>query len=176
MMTTLDGYFQGPHGELPFHGGDAESDEFAVQQQDDANTLLFGRRTYEMMAAYWPTSMAAANSPELAATMNRSAKIVFSDTLPEASWENTLLIRGSAAEAIRALKQQPGGNLVILGSSALTASLLNEGLVDTLDMMVHPILLGSGNPVFEKVTGLPLRLIHSRPFRSGKILLTYEPK
>jgi dihydrofolate reductase len=176
MAVTLDGYYEGPNGEFDWPNVDDEFYEFSISQLNDIDTLLFGRRTYEMMAGYWPTPAAAEGDPAVADIMNAVPKVVFSSTLGSADWQNAELITGNADEAISKLKQQPGKLLAIFGSPTLTVSLLEAGTVDELRVMVNPILLGAGKSLF---TGLkdrvPLILQTATTFSSGNVLLTYRP-
>ena len=176
MVVTLDGYYVGPNGEFDWPNVDDEFNEFAISQLNDIDTLLFGRVTYEVMADYWPTPAAVEGDPAIAGVMNDTPKVVFSATLGSADWENSRLVSGNAADAISELKQQPGKLLAMFGSPTLTVSLLEEGLVDELRVMVHPILLGAGKSLF---TGLkdrvPLTLQTTTTFSSGNVLLSYRP-
>lgn len=176
MVVTLDGYTEGPDGEFDWPNVDDEFNEFAISQLNDIDTLLFGRVTYEGMASYWPTSAAIEGDRAVAGRMNSVPKVVFSTTLDAADWENTTLIKGNVADAVSELKQQSGKHLALFGSSNLTVSLLEQGLVDELRVMVNPILLGAGKSLF---TGLrnrvPLELQHTTTFSSGNVLLSYRP-
>jgi dihydrofolate reductase len=176
MVVTLDGYYEGPNGEFDWPNVDDEFNEFAISQLNDIDTLLFGRVTYEGMASYWPTPAAEAYSPVIAERMNTIPKIVFSNTLADASWENSKLVRGEAGETVKELKEQPGGALAMFGSPTLTVSLLEQGLVDDLRVMIHPILLGDGKSLF---TGLHdrvhVKLGPTTVFSSGNVLLRYQP-
>ena len=176
MVVTLDGYYVGPNGEFDWPNVDDEFNEFAISQLNDIDTLLFGRATYEVMAGFWPTPAAIENDPAIAGLMNDTPKVVFSATLGSADWQNSRLVRRSAGDAISELKQQPGKLLAMFGSPTLTVSLLEEGLVDELRVMVHPILLGAGKSLF---TGLkdrvPLTLQTTTTFSSGNVLLSYRP-
>jgi dihydrofolate reductase len=176
IMTTLDGYYEGLNQEFDFWVVDEEFNEFAAEQLDEVDTLVFGRVTFEGMAAYWPTPAAERDDPRVAARMNSLKKIVVSRTLDTAEWANTRLIKNDVSEELATLKQQPGKDIAILGSSDLTVSLLSMGLVDELRIMVNPVVLGSGKSVFrtadERIT---LRLLKSRPFSSGNVLVYYEP-
>jgi dihydrofolate reductase len=176
MVVTVDGYYEGPNGEFDWPNVDDEFYEFSVNQLNDIDTLLFGRATYEGMASYWPTPAAQEGDPAVAGLMNNVPKIVFSATLEKADWQNTELIKGDAARAISDLKQQPGKYLALFGSPTFTVSLLEQGLVDELRVMVQPILLGAGKSLF---TGLkdrvPLTLQTTTTFSSGNVLMTYRP-
>jgi dihydrofolate reductase len=174
MMATVDGYYEGPNQEFDFWVVDDEFSEFSVEQLDEVDALVFGRVTYEGMAAYWPTPAAKEDDPRVAARMNSIPKIVVSRTLDEAAWANTRLV--NAIEELKALKQQPGKDIAILGSSDLTASLLQIGLVDELRIMVNPVVLGAGKSLFRTASDrTSLELMKSRTFRSGNVLLYYQP-
>ena len=175
LMTTLDGYHEGPNHELDWHNVDEEFNQFALQQTGEADLLVFGRVTYEMMAAYWPTPEAIENDPAIAALMNALPKIVVSRTLDRADWANTRLVRDEVTGPLAELKRQPGKDITVLGSSKLTASLLRSGLLDELRIIVNPVLLGSGRPVLETADRTCLKLLRSMTFNSGNVLLCYEP-
>lgn len=177
MMVTLDGFFEGPDHEIDWHNVDEEFNEFAIAQLNEIGTLLFGRVTYEVMASYWPTPMALEDDPDVAGKMNAMPKIVFSRTLDRADWSNSRLVKENIAEEISQLRQQPGRDLAIFGSANLAMSLLQMGLVDELRLMVNPVVLGKGRPLFEGIhEKLNLKLIKTRVFRSGNVLLCYQPE
>ena len=176
MMVTLDGFFEGPDHNIDWHNVDEEFNEFAIDQLNEVDTLLFGRVTYEGMASYWPTAFAIENDPEVAGKMNAIPKIVFSRTLDRAEWSNSRLVKENIAEEVSQLKQQQGRDLAIFGSANLTMSLLQMGLIDELRLMVNPVVLGKGNPLFGGIhEKLNLKLIKTRVFRSGNVLLCYQP-
>jgi dihydrofolate reductase len=176
MAVTLDGYHEGPNGEFDWPNVDDEFFEFSINQLDDIDTLLFGRVTYEMMAGYWPTPAALEDAPAVAERMNSVAKVVFSSSLESADWQNTELTSGDAAGVVSELKQRPGKYLALFGSPSLTVSLLEEGVVDELRVMVNPILLGAGNSLFRTLNGrIPLELRQTTTFSSGNVLLVYRP-
>lgn len=176
MMVTLDGFFEGPDHSIDWHNVDEEFNDFAIDQLDEIDTLLFGRVTYEGMASYWPTPVAIEDDPVVAGKMNAIPKIVFSRTLDRADWSNSRLVKENIAEEISQLKQQPGRDLAIFGSANLTMSLLQMGLVDELRLMVNPVVLGEGKPLFADIhEKLNLKLIKTRVFRSGNVLLCYQP-
>jgi dihydrofolate reductase len=173
-MISLDGFFAGPKGELDWHNVDKEFNAFAVEQLKEIDTLVFGRVTYELMAGYWPTPTAVKNDPVVAERMNSLTKLVFTRTLHSVEWSNTRVVRGNPAQEISKLKSQQDKALAILGSAALSASLVEAGTIDEFRIMVNPVILGSGKPLFMKGNGRhPLKLISSRTFRSGNVLLTY---
>ncbi|HEX6417126.1 MAG TPA: dihydrofolate reductase family protein [Acidimicrobiales bacterium] len=177
VITSLDGYHVGPDGEFDWPNVDEEFHEFSIRQLNDIDTLLFGRVTYEHMAQFWPTAEARQTLPVTAGRMNSLHKVVFSSTLKEATWENSVLVTTDPVAKIDELKRRPGeGDLALFGSSTLTASLVTAGAVDELRVMVNPILLGGGVSLF---TGLDdrvkLRLGRSITFRNGNVLLCYTP-
>lgn len=177
MMVSLDGYFEGAGRDISWHNVDEEFNEFAIQQLDEVDMLLFGRVTYEMMASFWPTQFAIENDPIVAQKMNSIPKLVFSTTLERADWENSRLVKERVAEEVSRLKQQEGSDLAIFGSAALATSLLDLGLLDELRLMVNPVVLGSGNPLFKGIhERLNLKLLKTREFRSGNVLLYYQPE
>ena len=174
LMATLDGYYEGPNQEFDFWVVDDEFNRFSAAQLEEVDALVFGRVTYEGMAAYWPTPAAVEDDPGVAARMNGLPKTVVSRTLDKAEWANTRVV--DAPEALLALKQQPGGEIAILGSSDLTVSLLQLGLVDELRIMVNPVVLGSGKSVFSTARErIRLKLVGRRDFESGNVLLYYHP-
>ena len=175
-MMTLDGFFEGPGREIDWHNVDAEFNTFAIDQLDAADLLLFGRVTYEMMASYWPTAAAKKSAPVVARGMNDMPKVVFSRKLKKATWANTALAKGELGEEIRKLKKKKGKDLVVMGSGMLVSQLTQLGLVDEFQVVVNPIVLGTGRSMFDGVqrpTGL--ELLRSRVFGNGNVLLCYAP-
>ena len=175
-LITLDGFFEGPQQDIGWHNVDEEFNEFAVEQLSTIGVILFGRVTYQGMASFWPTPFAIENDPVVAELMNSFPKVVISRTLDKAEWNNTRLVKAQVAEEITKLKQQPGKDLAIFGSANLTATLMHLGLVDELRIMVNPVILGQGTPLFKGVTEkVDLKLINTRVFRNGNVLLYYQP-
>jgi dihydrofolate reductase len=177
MLISLDGYYQEPNGEIDWHNVDEEFNEFAIDQLNSVDTLLFGRVTYEGMASYWPTPQAIANDPIVAGKMNAMQKIVFSKSLEKVEWENTRLIKEQAPKEIAKLKEQPGKDLIIFGSSDLAVTLIPYGSIDEFRIMVNPVVLGDGKPLFKGIKDrIKLILIKTKVFRSGNVLLYYQPE
>ncbi len=176
-LMTLDGFFAGPNGEIDWHNVDAEFNDFAVEQLDTAGGLIFGRVTYQMMASYWPTPEALASDPQVAGKMNEMPKYVFSKTLDRADWNNTRLVTGDATEEAARLKAQPGRDIFIFGSAGLASTFTRAGLIDEYRVIVNPLILGKGQPLFKDVNRqLDLSLLNVRAFRNGNVLLYYAPK
>jgi dihydrofolate reductase len=145
---------------------------------NSAGGLVFGRVTYQMMASYWPTPAAIENDSEVAGLMNRLPKVVFSRTLDKAEWNNTKLLKGAerVAEEISDLKQPSGKDLLLFGSADLAATLTRLGLIDEYRLMVNPVVLGKGRPMFQDIDQkLDLRLLQTKTFQSGNVLLYYRP-
>ena len=173
-LITLDGFFAGPNGEIDWHNVDDEFNEFAIGQLNSADGLLFGRITYRLMAGYWPTPDAAMQAPVVAARMNSISKTVVSRTLGSVEWSNTGLVKENVQEEIFKLKQQPGKDLLLLGSADLASALTNLRLVDEYRIMVNPVVLGKGKPLFTNISDkLAFKLLATRVFHSGNVLLHY---
>ncbi|MDA8098892.1 MAG: dihydrofolate reductase family protein [Nitrospiraceae bacterium] len=176
-LVSLDGYFAGAGGDISWHNVDAEFQELAEAASNSGHTLLFGRKTYEVMAGYWPTPEAIKNDPVVAGGMNRSEKIVFSRTLDGVTWNNTRLVKGDMIAEVRNLKEGTGAGLTVLGSGSIVAQLAQEGLVDEYQILLNPVALGRGRTMFDGITRpLELILTKTRVFGNGNVLLTYVPK
>lgn len=174
-MITLDGFFAGPSGEIDWHRVDDEFNQYSIDQLNEAGGLVFGRVTYELMASYWPTSSALQDDSQVAAKMNSLPKFVASRTLHEAAWNNTRLLKGNAAAEIDRLKTAPGGDLFIFGSANLAASLIKKNLIDEYRLIVSPLTLGGGIPLFQNPhLRQHLHLVRTRAFRNGNVLLVYQ--
>lgn len=174
-FITLNGFLSDNHGDISWHMHGPEENQYASDSLKAGNTLLFGRKTYEMMASYWPTPAAAENDPAVAEGMNRADKIVISQSLKKAEWLNTSIISNNATEEIRKLKQLPGSNLTLLGSGTILTLLADAGLVDEYLIMIDPVAIGSGVSVFSNIKhSLNLKLLEVKTFKSGVVLLRYK--
>lgn len=176
-MVTLDGFFEGPNrGEIGWHNVDEEFNNFAIDQLNATGLLLFGRVTYEGMASYWPTPAAIKDDPEVAEKMNSIPKIVFSKKLERADWSNTKLIKSNVVEEVSKLKEQPGKDIAIFGSADLASTFTQHGLIDEYRIIVNPVVLGKGTPLFSEIKNrLSLNLLKTKSFKSGNVLLCYTP-
>jgi dihydrofolate reductase len=175
-MISLDGFFEGPERDINWHIVDQEFNQFAIEQLDTAGGLIFGRVTYELMAGFWPSSLALETEPLVAERMNRLPKLVFSRTLAQANWQNTRLVKGDPVGEITRLKEQPGGDIFVFGSANLSATLIAHGLIDEFRVIINPLILGSGTPLFQAISHpIQLQLTHSRTFTNGNVLLFYQP-
>jgi dihydrofolate reductase len=175
-MVSIDGYIADSNGDISWaHQQDPEWKEFAETNASGGGVLLFGRITYDLMCSHWPTPMAAKNDPVVAAGMNKAVKLVVSRTLDKPTWNNTTVIKDDLPTAIHSLKQQPGSDVVILGSGSIVAQLTQAGLIDSYQIMVIPMVLGSGKSMFTGVTDRRrMKLTNTRAFRNGSVLLSYE--
>ena len=173
-MVTLDGFFEGPKPwEIDWHelAWGEELEQMSIEQTGSADLLLFGRRTYRGMSDYWPTA-----TDQVADIMNTIAKVVFSQTLDKADWNNTRLVKSKAEEEVARLKQQPGRDMLIFGSADLSAALMRHGLVDEYRLGLTPVVLGGGNPLFKPAPDrLRMKLLEARPLKTGCVILRYEP-
>jgi len=174
-MVTLDGFFEGSKSwEIDWHDyvWGEELEQFSIEQSKSADMLLFGRVTYQGMAAYW-----ASEKGEIADFMNNIPKIAFSRTLERAEWNNTRLVKENAEQEVARLKQQPGKDLFIFGSANLSWTLTEHGLIDEYRLGLTPVVLGGGNPLFKaSPTRMRMKLVEARPLKSGCVILRYQPK
>lgn len=179
IQMTLDGYFAGENGDISWakkDRNDPEWDTFVAGNANSGGMLLFGRVTYQLMASYWPTPHASENDPVVAERMNNLPKVVFSNTLDEASWSNTELMKGDMVAHVRRMKSEPGADMAILGSGSIIAQLAREGLIDEFQFVVNPVILGRGKMIFNGIEKmLNLTLTTTRAFGNGNVLLCYEP-
>ena len=175
MSVTLDGYVAGPGGEgdwgLPAEHPDVRAWKIASLRQ--VGTHIMGRVTYEAMAAYWPAATGG-----YAAFMNELPKVVFSRTLPAAGWPVSRIASGDLAEEIAALKGEPGenGEIMVHGGAAFVQALSRLGLIDEYRLVIHPVALGNGLPLFKYLDRpLPLDLAEATSFPDGTVIHVYRP-
>jgi dihydrofolate reductase len=176
--VSLDGYFTDTHGDMSWaHKRDPEWQAFVSENASGGGgQLLFGRVTYDLMASFWPTPLAAQSNPIVVERMNNMPKFVFSTTLDKASWNNTTLLKGDLPAQVRRLKRQSGPNIVVMGSGSIVAQLAVAGLVDEYQIVLNPLVVGDGRTLFEGVKKkLPMKLARSRAFGNGNVVLFYEP-
>ncbi len=176
-MISVDGYFEGPNHELDWHNVDDEFNDLAISFLDTVDTLLFGRATYELMAGYWPTEHATTDDPIVAAKMNSLRKSWFRGRSRVLPGTTAQLVKGNVVDEVRKLKQPPGKNVAIFGSSDLAAALMQQQLIDEYRIMVNPVILGAGKSLFDGLgRRQKLKLVESKVFRSGNVLLCYQPE
>lgn len=175
-FITLDGYYKGINEDISWHRHESEEAEYSAESLRAENILLFGRKTYDMMADFWPSAMAAAQFPEVAAGMNKAEKIVCSRHLQAAAWVNTRIVAEDITAAIRRLKQETTKDITLLGSGSILTQLADAKLVDEYQVMIDPVVIGGGTSLFQYISQpLQLSLIGTRRFRSGAVLNTYRP-
>jgi dihydrofolate reductase len=181
---SVDGFFAGLDGNIDWHHVDDEFNQFAVEQTKSFSALLFGRTTYQLMESFWPNAVGDPSMSKedlvIADIMNNVPKIVFSKTLTKVeekeNWKNITLLSEINSDEIMELKQQPGDNIAIFGSGTIVQQMANLGLVDEYRLLVNPIILGEGKPLFKDIKEkINLKLLNARTFGNGNILLCYEP-
>jgi dihydrofolate reductase len=169
----LDGVIEAPETwHFPYLSDDMQA--FINEAINTADAFLYGRVTYAGFASFWPTQ--TENEFGIADKLNNTPKYVVSTTLDKAEWNNATLIKGNLDTEINKLKQQIAGTIAMTGSANLIQSLMEYGLVDEFQLLVHPIVVGNGKRLFNdgvKTTGL--KLTASQTFSSGVIVLTYQP-
>ncbi len=175
--ASLDGFMAGPNGEIDWHTSivDDEFEAYAVELLAAIDTLVFGRKTYELMKSYWPTATPGTDDPKIIDALNNYPKVVFSRTLKDAGWKNVRIVHRDPAEEVSELKRRQGKNMVIYGSGEIISVLAKRGLIDDYRIIVAPVVLGAGKPMFRNLDRLPLKLEETRRFRSGAVLLRYVP-
>ncbi len=172
LFVSLDGVVENPQDwHFPYFND--EMGESVGKSMSDSDTMLLGRVTYEGFAEYWPQQ---GDDVPGATHMNTIPKLVASTTLKSVEWQNSTLIKGDVAEELTKLKAQPGKNIGITGSVVLVRSLLRAGVLDELVLLVHPIVVGKGQKLFEDMEEqIPLKLANSKTFSTGVLELTYVP-
>jgi len=174
-VVSLDGFFEGVHQEIDWFTVDESFFEYARQLLNEADTILFGRVTYEMMAAFWPNAID--EDAVITHKMNHLSKIVFSTTLKKVEWNNAKLVKGNLSKEVKNLKEQPGKDIVIFGSGTLVNQLTQLGLIDEYRMIVNPLILGKGNPMFKGMDEkINLKLLDTKVLKSGVVILYYKIK
>jgi dihydrofolate reductase len=159
-------------------GDDAETDQSDVvealrEQMEAADAFLVGRITFEQMRGYWPQQ--TDDTTGISDYLNSVSKYVVSSTLVDPEWQSSTVLRGEHKDEIRALKSKPGKDVVTTGSITLVRDLIAAGLVEEYRLFLHPVVLGHGRRLFVDASGVSeLRLVETRPFRSGIVLLRYR--
>jgi len=181
LHASLDGFVEGPKGEMDIGwvSYDADLEKHAKEILSTADTVIWGRGTYQMMHSYWtsvPSNPSASqHERNHAEWIEKTAKIVFSTTLEKVEWKNSRLVKEDVEEEIKNLKQQPGKDMVILGSPRLAHYLMQLDLIDEYKITVSPVLIGSGLPLFQGLKEkINLKLIENKTFDSGAIGLVYQ--
>jgi dihydrofolate reductase len=170
-FLSADGVMEAPDTwQFPFQT--EEMGAITERQTSETDAFLLGRVTYEIFAGFWPSM--TQNEFGVADKWNSATKYVVSKTLQKADWNNSTLIKFNVIEEIRKLKQQPGGTIGIIGSGILVHSLLEAGLIDEVQLLVHPIVLGKGIRLFANGYHSPLKLADSKILSNGVVFLSYQ--
>lgn len=176
---SLDGYIAGPNGELDWILGDGQLAEYETTLMQEVDTTLFGRKTYDQLSAYWsavPTSPQAMDWEKPYAQMiNAAHHVVVSHDLAAASWGQATIWRDIDRKAVEGLKAGTGKSILIFGSASIVQPLIQMGLVDEMQLLVHPVLLGGGRRLFEGNARTRLRTVSSEAFGSGIVKIVYAP-
>ncbi len=186
IFVSVDGFIEGPEQDLSWMAADGEFEEYINGVLGSVDSMIFGRRSFELLAQYWPTAEenpAGAADPkkpqrhiEAARMINTKEKIVFSKTLNTTDWANSTIISGDLAAEVVRLKQQPGKDIALFAGAELASNFMRLGLIDEYRLLVNPILLGAGTPLFQGgYDRTKLHLVETRTFGSGAVLLVYRP-
>jgi dihydrofolate reductase len=171
---SLDGFIEGPNGEFDWAALGPELGEYSMGLTERADTFLYGRTVWEMMSSYWPNAEAMnpdEHAIQFAPVWRRTPKVVLSTTLESAEWD-TRIVRN--AQAIRAIKDEPGKDILLTGSASVAAALTELGLLDECHVIVHPVILGGGKPVYQPTDRRNLRLAETRTFDGRTVLLRHD--
>lgn len=190
-FVTLDGYMIGPNEDISWVITDFDPEmqaDIAVHMSSEADSFVFGRVTYDIFVAYWPTAIPyeagddvkpaeGKEDPRIILALNEYPKIVFSRTLGPPAWSNTKLVREGLEEEIRKQKKKPGKGISIQGSASIVQALERADLIDEYLLYVHPVLLGSGKPLFAAgMSRQDFERVHFKPYANGVVALRYKRK
>jgi dihydrofolate reductase len=188
-QVSADGYFAAPDGSLDWVVPDDTLSQAAMDQGPAHDTVLFGRKTYDLFERFWPHALdedsstapdphvqgrRSATVRDMAVFLNATRKIVFSRTRKDATWNNSRLVRELDPRAIEEMKREPGGDMLLFGSGTIVSELTRHGLIDEYQFVVIPVVLGAGRPLFTGVDRVKLELIDARGFESGNVLQRYR--
>jgi dihydrofolate reductase len=175
--VSIDGFIAGIHGETDWFPWDSEIEDFYEQWQNKADTIIYGRETYEVMSQYWSDeTLTASDRPSFVNFMNNTAKIVFSKNLAKADWNNTKIFREVNKHDIDQLKRGSGSDILIYGSGTIVSQLAKLDLIDEYALMLYPIALGSGRPLFPNISDrIKLDLISTKRYSCGSSLHIFRP-
>jgi dihydrofolate reductase len=191
--VTADGYFATTDGTLDWVVADEQASQWAMKRSGEIDAVLFGRKTYEMFAAFWPDAYEqskrgaipeAPHGPgrpseftrDIATFLHRVRKVVYSRTLKSPTWNNTHVVRELDPRDVEKLKREAGGGIMIFGSGSIASALTRNRLIDEYQLLVSPIVLGTGRKLIDGVPGRPVELVEVKPFDSGVVLMRYTAK
>lgn len=178
---SADGSFAAADGRMEWVVPEPELDRDSASNTNSFDAVLFGRRTYDIFASFWPNVQGDAPgfSPEMrafAAVLNAAQKLVFSRHQPTLPWRGSQLLGAFDAEQVAALKRRPGKDILVFGSGAIAALLAQHGLIDEYQLVLSPLLLGGGRPLFAGLpASVPLRLLQAKSYPAGNVMLRYAP-
>ena len=172
LFISLDGVVEAPQDwHFPYFND--EMGEAVAAQANASDTMLFGRTTFEEFASFWPNQ---GSEVPFADVINNTPKVLVTTTLESVDWGPTTIINDDVIDSVRALKERPGKDISITGSPTLVRTLLREGLLDELRLLVHPIVVGHGKRLFEtEDQPIPLKLVEANTFQTGVQAMTYAP-
>ncbi len=175
-QMSLDSFIADDKSDMSWaHKQDSEWNEWVAGNAKGGGELLFGRVTYQQMASFWPTPTALERMPVVAERMNSAQKVVFSRTLAKAEWSNTRLVKSDIGDAVRKLKGEPGQDLVLMGSASIVLQLAQEDLIDRYQLVINPLILGSGKSMFAGLERhVQLKHTSTRTFENGNVVVSYE--
>jgi len=175
--VSMDGLFSDSDGGVGWAKRDNEElTEYVKQSRGDISTYMFGKTTYQMFAGFWPTPAGKAANPYFAKILTEGRKVVFSKSLKRADWENSVIEPKADATTIGRVRKSNNGDCLIFGSGTLVRDLTEKGLIDEYQLVLNPVILGSGRPLFSPLPkSVELQLLESKPFKNGTVLLRYQP-
>ena len=176
MMVSLDGYIETTEKDISWHNWNAEMDDYMTDFFQNIDTIILGRKAYELMASYWPTPAAESENPLIAHKMNKLNKLVFSKSLQSSEWRNTTILDHVSSYEIQKLKQRNAKDLVIFGGADIAQTFLNLSLVDELQLIINPVLLGNGTALFGNNEDIrkKLSLIKTVTTKMGNVIVCYK--
>lgn len=180
MQITLDGFVAGPNGELDWmsFSWDDEIKKYVNDLTDSIDTILMGRKMTDGFVSYWTDVVKNPDNPEysFARKMVDIPKVVFTKTLDKSNWENTRLAKGNIIEEVEKLKKQNGKDIIVYGGASFVSSLIKNNLIDEYNLVINPAVIGKGMTIFNSIEQTRhLKLVNSKQFSSGEVLLKYEP-
>lgn len=178
-MVTVDGYFASTDGNIDWHVVDKEFDRWAAESMKEFDTVMLGRVTYDLFAGFWPEALDnPKTSPEdrvVAKALSEWTKVVFSKFMDKADWQPAKILHEIDEKEIKRLKSSDGKDIALYGSGTIVRQLTELGLIDEYRFMLNPVILGQGKSLFEGVKPKKLKLIDTKKFESGNVLLAYRP-